>query len=160
MDTSMNDSSLINTLAATRDEVIAWFFEDYLKRWVAVGSGTSGEGPEFILDYWGVPMSVTAVGEAFWLLDDEAVIGFLARNQEPLKAEGYTHTVVPDRRIMVYNKDGAAIEVIWSRRRADESEIERWAVHFEIVRGLKGWRVVAVQSVAIESDKLSDVWPH
>ena len=99
MDASMNDKSVTGLLAATRNEVTAWFFEDYVRRWVAAGSGASGEGPEFILNYWGVPMSVTAVGEAFWLLSDEDVLGFLERNQAPLRAEGYTHTVVPDHQI-------------------------------------------------------------
>jgi hypothetical protein len=76
----MTNSLVTDDLSSTRKEVIAWFFDDYLKRWVAASSGASGEGPEFILDYWGVPMSVTAVGEAFWLLDAEGVLGFLARN--------------------------------------------------------------------------------
>lgn len=156
----MTDVLATGGLLATRDEVIAWFFDDYLKRWVAASSGVSGEGPEFILDYWGVPMSVTAVGEAFWLLDSKDVLGFLARNQEPLRAEGYTHTVVPDHRVMVYNALGAAVEVIWSRRRGDESEIQRWASHFELVRGVAGWRVVGVQSVATESNSLDEVWPR
>ena len=31
-------------LEATRSEVHAWFFEDYLPRWVAASSGKSGEG--------------------------------------------------------------------------------------------------------------------
>jgi hypothetical protein len=37
--------------AQTRAEVTAWFFEGYLPRWVSAGSGATGEGPEFILDY-------------------------------------------------------------------------------------------------------------
>jgi hypothetical protein len=147
-------------LAATREEVIAWFFDDYLKRWVAASSGASGEGPEFVLDYWGVPMSVTALGEALWLLDAEGVLGFLAVNQEPLRAQGYTHTVVPDRRVFAYNTVGAAVEVIWSRRRADQSEIQRWAVHFEVMRGAQGWRVVGVQSIAAQSNSLAEIWPR
>lgn len=100
---------MTDDLSATRNEVIAWFFDDYLKRWVAASSGASREGPEFILDCWGVPMSVTTVGEAFRLLDAEGVLGFLARNQEPLSAEGYTHTIVPDRRVMIYSPIGAPL---------------------------------------------------
>lgn len=156
----MSDALLTDEHLATRNEVIAWFFDDYLQRWVAASSGASGEGPDFILDYWGVPMSVTAVGEAFWLLDADGVLGFLARNQEPLRAAGYTHTVVPDHRVMIYSPIGAAVEVIWSRRRADESEIQRWASHFELVKGAQGWRVVGVQSVAAHSHSLAEIWPR
>lgn len=36
----------------TRAEVTAWFFEDYLPRWVSASSGATDESPEFILDYW------------------------------------------------------------------------------------------------------------
>lgn len=117
-------------LADIRAEVVAWFFQDYLPRWVAAGSGASGEGPEFILNYWGTPMHVTALEQSYWFLEDAGVLQFLDMNHTPLKEAGYSHTVVLDKRVFVYNSVGAAIEVIWSRRRADESEIQRWAVHF------------------------------
>ena len=45
---------------------------------------------------------------------------------------GYSTTRVLDRRIRIYNERGASVEVIWSRQRADASEIERIAVHFEV----------------------------
>ena len=63
--------------AATRAEVTAWFFEDYLPRWVAVAAGTSAEGPEFILNYWDTPMHVTGLDQSFWCLDDRSVLDFL-----------------------------------------------------------------------------------
>ena len=155
----MADLLTLDGLVAIRDEVAAWFFDDYLARWVASSSGASGEGPEFILEYWSVPMSLTTLGEAFWLLDAEVVLSFLARNQNLLRAEGYTHTVVPYRRVTVYSPIGAAVDVIWSRRRADESEIHRWASHFELVRGGEGWRVVGVQSIAPHGNSLAEIWP-
>lgn len=147
-------------LEQTRAEVIAWFFQDYLPRWVAAGSGQSGEGPEFILEYWGTPMHVTGLGQSFWCLEDKDVLTFLEMNHAPLKAAGYSHTLVPDKRVFVYSAVGAAIEVIWSRRRVDESEIQRVAVHFEIARGSKGWRVVGVQALAMDKPMLADVWPR
>jgi hypothetical protein len=61
---------------------------------------------------------------------------------------------------MIYSPIGAAVDVIWSRRRADESEIQRWASHFELVRSAKGWRVVGVQSVAAHSNSLEEIWPR
>ena len=32
--------------------------------------------------------------------------------------------------------------------RADETEIERVAIHFEIMRGTHGWRIVGIQQSA------------
>jgi hypothetical protein len=142
----------------TRAEVTAWFFEDYLPRWVAAANGTSGEGPEFIHGYWGTPMHVTALDQAFWCLDEEAVLNFLELNQASLRDTGYDHTVVPDRRVIVYNPVGAAIEVIWSRRRADESEVQRWASHFELGKSEDGWRVIGVQSSATDKATLAEAW--
>lgn len=148
-----------NPTEVTRAEVTEWFFQDYLQRWVAVAAGTSGEGPEFILDYWDTPLHVTALGQSFWCLDDAGVLAFLEMNQAPLREAGYSHTAVPDRRVFVYNAVGAAIEVIWSRRRADESEIERWAVQFSVAKSEKGWRVVGIHSAATDKDRLADIWP-
>lgn len=150
----------LDAFGKARAEVTAWFFEDYLPRWVSAGAGVSGGGPEFILEYWGAPLHVTALDQTFCFLDEAGVLEFLEMNQAPLKAAGYTHTVVPDRRVFIYSQVGAAIEVIWSRRRADESEIERWAVHFEISKGPKGWRVVGIQALAMDRATLAEVWPR
>ncbi|GAA4024434.1 hypothetical protein [Streptomyces plumbiresistens] len=146
-------------IAATRAEVTEWFFEDYLPRWVAVAAGTSDEGPEFIHDYWGTPLHVTGLEQSFWCLDDASVRGFLDLNYAPLRESGYSHTVVPDRRVLVYNSVGAAIEVIWSRRRADETEIQRWAVQFSVAKSERGWRVVGIHSAATDKNRLAEVWP-
>lgn len=151
---------MLEALATTRDEVSAWFFQDYLPRWVAAGSETSGEGPEFILQYWDTPMHVTGLDQAFWCLDEAGVLAFLDLNYSPLREAGYSHTAVPDRRVFAYSRVGAAIEVIWSRRRADESEIQRFATHFELAKSAKGWRVVGVQATATTEDSLDAIWPR
>ena len=61
----------------------SWFFEDYLPRWVAVASGASDEGPEFIHEYWDTPMRVTGLGQSFWCLEDADVRAFLDLNLAP-----------------------------------------------------------------------------
>ena len=147
-------------IEATRREVHQWFFEDYLPRWVAASSGKSGEGPEFILEYWGSPMYVTGLGTMFWCLSDADVLAFLDANQSSLRKAGYDHTVVPDSQINVYNTTGAAVEIIWSRRAADETEIQRWATHFEVAKTEKGWRVVGVQGAHTTADTLAETWAH
>ncbi|MFJ6727145.1 hypothetical protein ACIQPQ_19795 [Streptomyces sp. NPDC091281] len=140
------------------DEVTAWFFDDYIPTWVGIGSGTSSDGPETILRYWGRPLHVASAVFNQWLLTPEEVIGFLELNHAPLREGGYTHTVVPDRQVTLYGRNAASVDVIWSRRRADESEIERWAVHFEVRRTQEGWRMVSIVGEETTKDALAEIW--
>jgi hypothetical protein len=87
-------------------------------------------------------------------------VAVLEELQTRLRAEGYADTPVPDRRVRAYHDNGAAIEVIWSRSRADGTEIERLAAHFEITRGPAGWRIISIQALPTTSDTLNDVWPQ
>jgi len=146
--------------SSIRDEVTHWFFDDYLTTWIGVGAGAIARGPEFILDYWGVPMHWAAEDDNHWLLDAAAVVACLQDMQTRLRDEGYADTAVPDHGVRVYHRDGAAIEVIWSRLRADGTEIERLAAHFEVARGPAGWRVIGVHAVPTTSSSLDDVWPQ
>ena len=142
------------------DEVSHWFFDDYLTTWIGVGAGTIARGPEFILDYWSAPLNWSDDQGSHWLLDGQAVVAQLDALQTGLRAEGYGHTTVPDHRVSAYHDNGAAIEVIWSRRRSDGSEIERVAAHFEVARGTEGWRIISIQAKPTTSDSLTAVWPQ
>jgi hypothetical protein len=75
-----------------------------------------------------------------------------------LHAAGYADSVVLDRRTVVFNKDGAAIDSLWSRRRGDGSEIERVAVHFVVARRADGIRVVTFETHATDAETLDGVW--
>jgi hypothetical protein len=143
---------------SVRDELTRWFFDDYLPLWVGVGSGTIARGPEFILDYWGVPLHHCTPDGSEWLLDAPSVVRLLERNHRRLRAQGYSNTAVPDRTVTVYHYAGAAIEVIWSRRRVDDSEIERLAVHFEVARTSAGWRAVGIQTAPTTANSLNAAW--
>jgi hypothetical protein len=140
------------------DEVSRWFFDDYLPTWVGVAAGTIARGSEFILDYWSAPLHYSAEQGGVWFLDGPAVVRFLEEIQTGLRAQGYALTDVPDRKVSVYSDAGAAIEVIWSRCRADGSEIERLAAHFELSRSTLGWRIVGIQTLATTADTLSAAW--
>lgn len=144
--------------SSVRDQVTRWFFDDYLSLWVGVGSGAIAQGPEFILDYWGVPLHHCTPDGSEWLLDAGGVVGLLERNHGRLRAQGYSYTAVPDRKVTVYHDAGAAIEVIWSRCRGDDSEIERLAVHFEVARGSAGWRAVGIQTAPTSANLLNAAW--
>jgi hypothetical protein len=63
-----------------------------------------------------------------------------------------------DQVVRAYHRNGAAIEVIWSRRRADDSEIERLAVHFEVIRTERGWRMAGIQRRRTHADTLPEAW--
>ena len=139
-------------------EVAEWFFGDYLPTWVGVGNRTIGRGPGFILDYWGVPLYYYDPDGGQYALDGDAVAKLLNTTHTRLKADGYAYTDVVDRSVRVYHRNGAAIEVIWSRRRADDTEIERLAAHFELIRTGNGWRIAGIQSRFTHADSLSDAW--
>ena len=143
---------------SVRDEVTRWFFDDYLPLWVGVGSSAIARGPEFILDYWGVPLHYCTSDGGQWLLDAAGVVRVLDRNHRRLRTHGYSYTAVPDRNVTVYHDAGAAIEVIWSRCRADDSEIEHLAVHFEVARGSAGWRAVGIQIAPTSANSLNAAW--
>ena len=147
-----------NETETVTDEVAEWFFDDYLPTWVSVGNGTIDTGPGFILNYWGVPLYDYHPDGGQWALDGDGVIGLLNKTQTRMKANGYAYTDVVDRAVRAYHRNGAAIEVIWSRRRADGSEIERLAVHFEVIRTEYGWRIAGIQRRPTHADLLSDAW--
>jgi hypothetical protein len=142
----------------TYTEITDWFFEYYLPRWIAAVETTSDAS--FITDYWAAPL---------WIGDDsgpvtlastaEDVTAWFKTTFDRLKAAGYTHTAVSDRRVVVFNKNSAGIDVIWSRRRADESEIERLAVHFVVARRSDGLRIVTIETTSTDSDTLDKIWP-
>ena len=137
-------------------EVTRWFFFDDLP--VGVGNGPSNTGAEFILEFWGVPLYDYDPEGGLWALNGDAVTGLLEVTHTRLKANGHAYTEVIDRSVRAYHDNGAAIEVIWSRRRADDTEIERLAAHFEVIRTKNGWRVAGIQHRPTHADTLSEAW--
>ena len=146
--------------SSVRDDVSRWFFDDYLPTWVGVGAGTIARGPEFILDYWGAPLHWADDQGARWIPDEGAVVALLQQLQTRLYGQGYAYTAVPDQSVTVYHDNGAAVEVIWSRRRGNRTEIERLAAHFEVARGPAGWRIVGIQAAPTSSESLKNIWPQ
>ena len=112
--------------SSVRDEVTHWFFDDYLTTWIGVGAGTIAARAR-------VHPRLLGCATALERRPGQPVVpGRAGRGgaaceqlQTRLRDDGYAHTAVPDHRVTVYHDNGAAIEVIWSRRRADGTEIER-----------------------------------
>jgi hypothetical protein len=140
------------------DEVTGWLFDDYLPAWVGVAAGTIARGPEFILDYWGVPLHYNTERGGQWLRDPSAVVRLLEKTQKRLRAERYARAEFSDHKVTVYHDVGAAIDVIWSRFRADASEIERLAAHSEVARGPADWRMVGIQTASRAAESLKAAW--
>jgi hypothetical protein len=93
-----------------------------------------------------------------WFLNAAAVVQFSAQTHDRLRGQRFATTTVPDHEVTVYNANGAAIEAILSRCRADGSEIERQAAHFELARGPAGWRMIGIQSKHSTADSLNTAW--
>ncbi|MET4578888.1 DUF6841 family protein [Ottowia thiooxydans] len=139
-------------------EINQWFFHDYLPTWIAAGASGSGDDSNFIAQYWGSPLHISSDAYCGCKLTSPEVIAFLNAMHERLRFAGYAHTDVLDKRIKVLSKRGGSIEVIWSRQRADGSEIERILVHFHVVKTDQGWRVLAYQSTKTTSTTLKEAW--
>ncbi len=139
-------------------EIDHWFFNDYLPTWVAAGASTAGEDSSFIAQYWGSPLHISSDGYCGCKHTSQEVVDFLKAMHMRLRGEGYTHTEVPDKRVKVLSRRGGCIEVIWSRQRADGSEIERILVHFHVVKTDDGWRVLAYQSTKTDANTLEQAW--
>lgn len=145
-------------VADTLGDVTRWFFDDYLRHWESVASGTRREGPEFILGYWDCPLHVSSPRMNRWLTEPHDVMGLLAGTHARLREGGYTHTAVLDSRMTVFHPGAVAIEVILSRR-AGETEIERVALHFQAVRNREGWRAIDIQETGTTARSLDELWP-
>ncbi|WP_372571664.1 DUF6841 family protein [Ruegeria jejuensis] len=137
-------------------DLFQWVFSDYVPTWAAIGR--SERDAKDILNYWSVPMFAASMHGIGWLMDEEAVIGLLATTHAPLKTSGYDNTKPLDRAITVYNDHSASADAIWSRRRADETEIERVATHFDIRLTEAGWRIIGLSNQYTQTGRLADVW--
>ncbi|MGL6236371.1 MAG: DUF6841 family protein [Segniliparus sp.] len=146
-------------MANVAEEVSQWFFEEYFQTYVGSLNGSLAVGPEFLLDYWNVPVRLSAPGFAAWLRADEAVVGF-HRDFDRVQAQsqGFADTAVLDSAVVGYHADAAGVELVFSRRRADGSEIGRFAAHYEVGRDARGWRIFSVQTAPTAAESLAEAW--
>ncbi|MEU1807294.1 hypothetical protein [Streptomyces sp. NPDC019937] len=110
------------------------------------------------LDYWGVPMHRSYGGSNEWPLQSGGVVGIVVSMHGPLRGSGYDRTSIIDPAVNVYSEDAAGVDVIWSRRGADETEIERIAAHFEVRLEDKGWRVISATGTPTTADTIGGSW--
>jgi hypothetical protein len=135
--------------AQTTAELTVWFFDDYLPAWTAAALR---DDPAFIGAYWASPLWVgDDRGPATLMRDDDAVRHWVASTFARLRSEGYARTAVLSQRVIAHTAHGGTVDVLWARVRRDESEIERLAVHFTVVRTQEGLRAVAIQAHATDA---------
>lgn len=140
----------------TMRELEEFFFEGYFKTWVAIAR--SEQPAANILKFWSVPMYAASMHGQGWLADEEAVIGLLNTTHAPLKEGGYSHTVTLDRELTLFNENAGCLDAIWSRRAADESELERISTHFDARRTSEGWRVIGLSNNFTRAENVDDIW--
>ena len=153
----MSNTSTKDELGEALAEFSSWFADEYMPAFISAVGGASDPG--FISDYWGSPLWVgNDLGPMTLAKADEDVAQAFTAMTSRLHAAGYADSIVMDKRTVVFNKYGAGIDSLWSRRRGDGSEIERVAVHFVVARRTDGIRVVAFETHATKAESLDEVW--
>ncbi|MGN6407285.1 MAG: DUF6841 family protein [Curtobacterium sp.] len=136
-------------ITETTTELTEWFFDDYLPAWTAAALRND---PGFIDEYWASPLWVgDDRGPATLMPDDDAVRRWVSGTFARLRNEDYVRTEVLDQRVVASTGHGGTVDVLWARVRPDDSEIERLAVHFTVVRTGEGLRAVAIQAHAVDA---------
>ncbi|KIA66062.1 hypothetical protein [Nocardia vulneris] len=148
---------------------IALFYAAYSAEYVAAMTGRP-EGDEFFYrKYYSVPMYIGEAdpadageprpGRSRWLLTDSAIREFLVANETELAARGYHHAKILDRVVRVLNSTRVNLEIVVSRLRADDVEIERWAVGYGIAKLAEGWRIIDLYTAVTTADTVAEAWP-
>lgn len=78
--------------------------------------------------------------------------------QQALRKIGYTHTQALDQTVTVYHAQAARVEAIMSRRRADDSDVDRAAVAFERRRAGQDWTIISTSLCPTQATRLADAW--
>jgi hypothetical protein len=85
-------------------------------------------------------------------------VSFLKEMQNVLKQAGYTHTEVIDKKITIYSENASRVETIMSRRRGDQTEMDRAAISFELRRTDKSWIIISATAKPTELTQLQSIW--
>jgi hypothetical protein len=123
-------------------DVTTWF-EAYLDLFVSLGRGDRDD-VETILDYYGVPMLLSAPGASGWLREADQVIGVIRGQVEALRYAGFDRTVVEDASTVLLNDSCARHEGRFLRLTADATVIADFRGSYLIADGPDGPRIAAL----------------
>lgn len=149
-----------HAIGTTRDaagaEMLRWFFDELLPRWDAAAAGTGDTST--LADLCAVPMVVATCDGVVRARDHAEVRGLLEMHIASLRTAGNDHVLAPDCRVTAYSPVAGALDVIWSHRAADRSEILRLAVRYEIACLEGAWRVTTTHIVPTDETSLDRIW--
>jgi hypothetical protein len=123
-------------------DVTTWF-DAYLDLFVALGRGDRDD-VEAILDFYGVPMLLSAPGASGWLHGTDQVIGVVRGQVEGLRHVGFDRTVVEDATTVLLNDSCARHEGRFLRLGADATVIADFRAGYLIADGSAGPRCAAL----------------
>lgn len=123
-------------------DVELWF-ASYLDCFVALGRGERDD-VEAILDFYDVPMLLSAPGGTTWLRDADHVAGVVRAQVEGLRHAGFYRTEVADARTVVLNDGCARHEGRFTRRTADGTEIASFTASYVVAEGPRGPRIAVL----------------
>ena len=147
-------------VGTTRDaagaEMLRWFFDDLLPRWDAAVVGT--EDPRTVAGLCATPMLVATCDGVVRARDHAEVAELLAMHITSLRTAGNDHVLAPDCRVTAYSPVAGALDVIWSHRAADGTEVLRLAVRYEIAWVDATWQVTTAHIVPTDQTTLDRIW--
>ncbi|MEJ2888734.1 DUF6841 family protein [Actinomycetospora aeridis] len=123
-------------------DVTTWF-DAYLDLFVALGRGDRDD-VEAILDFYGVPMLLSAPGASGWLHETDQVIGVIRGQVEGLRYAAFDRTVVEDASTVLLNDSCARHEGRFIRLTADATVIADFRGSYLIADGPDGPRIAAL----------------
>lgn len=140
----------------TEAEMVRWFFEVVLPRWDAAIAGSVR--PAAIADLCAAPMVVATCDRIVRASDHADMTRIVAANVESLRPAGIDHVLAPDCRVTAYSPRTGAVDVLWSLRTADGSEIMRLAGRYDIAHLDGQWRVTAAHVMPTDQSSLDRVF--
>jgi len=123
-------------------DVELWF-ASYLDCFVALGRGDRDD-VEALLDFYAVPMLLSAPGGNAWLRDADHVAGVMRAQIEGLRHAGFDHTDVEGAETVVLNEGCARYEGRFVRRDADGAEIASFSATYLLADGPEGPRIAVL----------------
>ena len=123
-------------------DVEEWFAA-YLETYAAAGRGELDDLAA-LLEYYAIPLLVTADAGAIVLGDAEGVVAAVAAQVEGMRETGFHRSDVVTSDVEVLNESTALYRGSFARKRQDGSEIERLQTTYLIVDGEQGRRIAAL----------------
>jgi hypothetical protein len=123
-------------------DVELWFAA-YLDCFVALGRGERDD-VEALLEFYDVPMLLSAPGGTAWLLDADQVTGVMRAQVEGLRHAGFHRTDVEDAQTVVLNEGCARHEGRFTRRAADGTVIATFTASYVLATGPSGPRIAVL----------------